>query len=159
MKFNVIRQQTPYPKVDAFSQRRHFMMTNHHTMTNHNTMIPSVDHAHYRVSPAKDRVYLWIFVQCLFGKTTIGIYHWLFSRPLVRPKLCKFHMHYDQTAGLQTGNIQSGRESKMAVDTKHCKTVKVIFFSRMAWCIWLKFCRSINGALVLNEIKMKTRGP
>ena len=52
----------------------------------------------------------------------------------------KFHMQYDQTAGLQTCKSQSGRESKMATDTKNSKTIKINSFSRMAWYIWLKFC-------------------
>ena len=69
----------------------------------------------------------------------------------------KFHVQHDQTAGLQTCKSQPGRESKMAPDTKNSKTIKINFFSRMAWYIWLKFCMYyfISGTLVLSDIKMK----
>ena len=36
-----------------------------------------------------------------------------------------FHMQHDQTAGLQTCKSQSGRESKMAADTRNSKTIKI----------------------------------
>ena len=52
----------------------------------------------------------------------------------------KFHMQHDQTAGFQTYKSQPGRESKMAAITKNSKTIKINFFSRMAWDIWLKLC-------------------
>ena len=46
-------------------------------------------------------------------------------------------MQYDQTAGLRTCKSQPGRESKMATDTKNSKTIKINFFSRMAWYTYL----------------------
>ena len=49
----------------------------------------------------------------------------------------KFHLQHDQTAGLQTGKIQPGQESKM--DTKNSKTIKINFFSRILWYVRLKF--------------------
>ena len=67
----------------------------------------------------------------------------------------KYNMQHDQTAELYTCKSQLGRESKMAADTKNSKTIKIIFFSRMAWYIWLKFCLLIRGTLVLRDIKMK----
>ena len=51
----------------------------------------------------------------------------------------KFHMQHDQTAGLQSGKIQSSQESKMAAVTKCSKPIKSSF-SGTTWYIWLKFC-------------------
>ena len=45
----------------------------------------------------------------------------------------KFHMQHDQTAGLQTGKIQFGWESMTEGDIEISKTIKINFFSRMAW--------------------------
>ena len=44
-----------------------------------------------------------------------------------------------QTPGLQNENVQVGRESKMATDTKESKRNKTIMFSRMARYIQLIF--------------------
>ena len=66
-----------------------------------------------------------------------------------------FHMQHNQTADLQTCKSQPGRESKMAVDTKSSKTIRINFSSRMAGYIWLKFVCNIYGTLLLSDIKMK----
>ena len=39
----------------------------------------------------------------------------------------KFHMHHDQTAGLQTDKIQPDQESKMVVNTEDSNTNKSTF--------------------------------
>ena len=67
----------------------------------------------------------------------------------------KFHMQHDQTAGLQTCKSQPGRESKMAANTKNSKTIKINFFSRMAWYYGWNFVCSITGTLVFMNINMK----
>ena len=69
----------------------------------------------------------------------------------------KFHMQHDHTVGLLTCKSQPGGESKMAADSKNSHTIKVYFFSRMAWYIWLKFLCSIGGTLVFSDIKMKKK--
>ena len=48
---------------------------------------------------------------------------------------------------IRPGRFQPGRESKMAADTKISKAVKINFFSRTAWYIWLKFCMEHNWEL------------
>ena len=65
-------------------------------------------------------------------------------------------MRHDQTAGLQTGKIQPGQESpKLPQILKNSKTIKIIFFSGMAWYIWLKFCMEYLWDLGVSDIKMK----
>ena len=42
----------------------------------------------------------------------------------------KFHLQHDRVPRLQTGKIQSGRESEMTINTKNSKTIKINFLSR-----------------------------
>ena len=64
----------------------------------------------------------------------------------------KFHVQHDQTAGLQTSKSQPGREFKMAIDTKNSKTIKINFFSRIAWCM-----AEITGTLIFSDIERKKK--
>ena len=66
-------------------------------------------------------------------------------------------MQHDQTPGFQIGKIHYSRDSKIAADTKNSKTIKINFFSRMAWYIWLKFCCSISGTLMFSVVKVKKK--
>ena len=66
----------------------------------HPVFCPSVSlSVHLDVKPGRE-----VHLNGLFAQTTA-------------PMVVKFHMQHDQTAGLQTGKVQHGRESKMATDT------------------------------------------
>ena len=49
-------------------------------------------------------------------------------------------MQHDKAVGLQKAEIEHGGESEIAALVKNSKTIKIDFFCRTTWYIWLKFC-------------------